>query len=66
MIANNLYNDLDPKTMAMAEFKTLAWTGLKQKDAIQEKIALLNKGRYTQKKYLHQLSSKNGMRTTRW
>jgi hypothetical protein len=31
MIANNLYNDPDPKTMAMAEFKTLAWTGLNQR-----------------------------------
>ena len=42
----------------------LDWT--QSKEAIQEEIALLNKGRYTQKKYLHQFSSKNGMRTTRW
>lgn len=40
MIANNLHNDSDPKTMAMAGCKPLAWTET-MKDAIQAELASL-------------------------
>ena len=61
MIANNLYNDPDPKIQRPWPWQSLKNTHLdwnQSKDAIQEEIVLLNKGRYTQKEYLHQFSSK--------
>jgi hypothetical protein len=63
MIANNLLDDSDPKTMAMAECKPLAWTEtIKGCNPSRSNPALSNE----LPTGFNMFASGNGMRTTRW